>query len=176
MTFHPHQQVVQPFLISSDMHFFYHPSTYSNSLEAVVSRQNSFSYISSNCLLIYVVYWGRTHLLWWPQNIPYPACNCGNVLYQTQLTEASSSWSCLICCFCSSFIPTYCVSATSQSVDTADADADAYNDVDVVLDSLCFLCPPTIVIEQCKLNITCHFSSSNFWWTEEFNILIIWVI
>jgi hypothetical protein len=34
----------------------------------------------------------------------------GNVLYQTQLTEASSSWSCLICCFCSSFILTYCVS------------------------------------------------------------------
>ncbi len=30
----------------------------------------------------------------------------GNVLYQTQLNSASSSWSCLICCFCSSFIPT----------------------------------------------------------------------
>ncbi len=55
---------------------FYHPPTYSNSLEALVSRQNSFSYISSNCFLIYVVYWGRTHLLWWPQNIPYPGCNC----------------------------------------------------------------------------------------------------
>ncbi len=41
----------------------------------------------------------------------------------------------------------------SQSADTADADADADKDVDVVLDSLCFACPPTIVIEQCKLNL-----------------------
>ncbi len=41
----------------------------------------------------------------------------------------------------------------SQSADTADADADADKDVDVVLDSLCFTCPPTIVIEQCKLNL-----------------------
>ena len=41
----------------------------------------------------------------------------------------------------------------SQSADTADADADADENVDVVLDSLCFSCPPTIVIEQCKLNL-----------------------
>ncbi len=41
----------------------------------------------------------------------------------------------------------------SQSADTADANADASEDVDVVLDSLCFSCPPTIVIEQCKLNL-----------------------
>ncbi len=41
----------------------------------------------------------------------------------------------------------------SQSADTADANADADEDVDVVLDSLCFLCPPTIVDEQCKLNL-----------------------
>ncbi len=41
----------------------------------------------------------------------------------------------------------------SQSADTANADSDADEDVDVVLDSLCFLCPPTIVIEQCKLNL-----------------------
>ncbi len=38
-----------------------------------------------------------------------------------------------------------------QSVDTADADDD--EDVDVVLDSLCFLCPSTIVDEQCKVNL-----------------------
>ncbi len=41
----------------------------------------------------------------------------------------------------------------SQSADTADADADADEDGDVVLDSLCFPCPPTIFIEQCKLNL-----------------------
>ncbi len=41
----------------------------------------------------------------------------------------------------------------NQSADTADADADADKDVDVVLYSLCFSCPPTIVIEQCKLNL-----------------------
>ncbi len=38
----------------------------------------------------------------------------------------------------------------SQSADTADADAD--EDLDVVLESICFSCPPTIVDEQCKLN------------------------
>ncbi len=41
----------------------------------------------------------------------------------------------------------------SQSADTADANADADEDVNIVLDSLCFACPPTIVIEQCKLNL-----------------------
>ncbi len=41
----------------------------------------------------------------------------------------------------------------SQFVDTADANADADEDVDEVLGSLCFSCPPTIVIEQCKLNL-----------------------
>jgi hypothetical protein len=41
----------------------------------------------------------------------------------------------------------------SQSADTADANADADADEDVVLDSLCLSCPPTIVIEQCKLNL-----------------------
>ena len=41
----------------------------------------------------------------------------------------------------------------SQSADTADANADADKDIDVVLDSLCFSCSPTIVIEQCKLNL-----------------------
>ncbi len=83
----------------------------------------------------------------------------GNVLYQTQLNSASSSLSSLICCFCSLIIPTYCVStlnfrkggAISQSADTADADA--YEDVDVVLESLCFSCLPTIVDEQCKVNL-----------------------
>ncbi len=41
----------------------------------------------------------------------------------------------------------------NQSADTADTNADADEDVDVVLDSLCFSCPLTIVIEQCKLNL-----------------------
>ncbi len=39
----------------------------------------------------------------------------------------------------------------SQSAYTADADAD--ENVDVVLDSLCFSCPPTIVDKQCKVNL-----------------------
>jgi hypothetical protein len=39
----------------------------------------------------------------------------------------------------------------SQSADTTDADAD--EDVDFVLESLCFSCPPTIVDEQCKVNV-----------------------
>ncbi len=41
----------------------------------------------------------------------------------------------------------------SQSADTVDVNADADEDVDVVLHSLCFSCPPTIVIEKCKLNL-----------------------
>ncbi len=40
----------------------------------------------------------------------------------------------------------------SQSADTADADADADEDVVVVLESICFSCPPTIVDEQCKVS------------------------
>ena len=39
----------------------------------------------------------------------------------------------------------------SQSPDTADADAD--EDVNVVLDSLCCSCHPIIVDEQCKVNL-----------------------
>ncbi len=39
----------------------------------------------------------------------------------------------------------------SQSADTTDADAD--KDVDVVLESICFSCHPTIVDEQCKVNV-----------------------
>ncbi len=39
----------------------------------------------------------------------------------------------------------------SQSADIADADAD--KDVAVVLESHCFSCPPTIVDEQCKVNV-----------------------
>jgi hypothetical protein len=41
----------------------------------------------------------------------------------------------------------------SQSTVTTDADADADADEDVVLESLCFSCPPTIVDEECKVNV-----------------------
>ncbi len=43
----------------------------------------------------------------------------------------------------------------SQSADIADADADADadEDVDVVLELLSCSCPPTIVDEQCKVNV-----------------------
>ena len=83
----------------------------------------------------------------------------GNVLYQTRLNSASFSLSSLICCFCSSIIPTYCVStltfckggAMFQSANTADADAD--QDVDVVLESISISCRPTIVDEQYQVNV-----------------------
>jgi hypothetical protein len=39
----------------------------------------------------------------------------------------------------------------SQSAHTADAGVD--EDVDVVLELFCFSCPPTIVDEQCKVNV-----------------------
>jgi hypothetical protein len=39
----------------------------------------------------------------------------------------------------------------SQSADITDADAD--EDVDVVLEQICFSCPPTIVDEQCKVDV-----------------------
>ncbi len=42
----------------------------------------------------------------------------------------------------------------NQSADTADANAVADEDVDFVLDSLCFSCPPSIVDEQFKVNVT----------------------
>ncbi len=75
---------------------------------------------------------------------------------QPVLSEAA-----FFCWFCSSNIPTYCLStltfckggAIIQSADTADANADTDEDVDVVLESFCFSCPPTIVDEQCKLNL-----------------------
>ncbi len=38
--------------------------------------------------------------------------------------------------------------AMSQSADTADANADADEDVDVVLDSLCFSCPPPLLLNN----------------------------
>ncbi len=39
----------------------------------------------------------------------------------------------------------------SQSADIADTDAD--ENVDVVLESIRFSCPPTSVDEQCKVNV-----------------------
>ncbi len=74
----------------------------------------------------------------------------------------------------------------SQSADTADANADTDEDVDVVLDSLCFACPPTIIIEQCKLNLKVgvlilkkmRSCVAYLWLTQPFqtNMHIIWVI
>jgi hypothetical protein len=58
----------------------------------------------------------------------------------------------------------------SQSVDTADADADADEDVDVVLDSLSCSCPPTIVDDQCKVNLIVGVKScvAYLWLTQPF--------
>ena len=61
----------------------------------------------------------------------------------------------------------------SQSADTADADAD--EDVDVVLESICFSCPPTTVDEQCKVNVIVGIDLKNkkscvayLWLTQSF--------
>ncbi len=83
----------------------------------------------------------------------------GNVLYRTWLNSASSSLSSLICCFVPQlsqhivYQPLhFCKGgAISQSADTADADDD--EDVGSRLESLYFSCPPTIVDEQCKVNV-----------------------
>ncbi len=152
--------VMQPFLVSSDTNFVYHPSTYSNSLEG-------------SCFLAKWLILHKKQLL---------ADLCGLLQsYSSSLMSSKHSSHCLhflarfyighdwtqlvlpeallICCFCSSIIPTYCVltltfhkgCAMSQSSDTADTNAD--EDVDVMLESICFSCPPTIVDEQCKVNV-----------------------
>ncbi len=51
----------------------------------------------------------------------------------------------------------------SQSADTADADADADEDVNVVLDSLCFSCPPTIVDNKMKSCVAYLWLTQSFW-------------
>ncbi len=160
MTYNPHSEVMQPCLVSSDSNFFYHPSTYSNSLEAACFLAkwlllHKKQLLADLCGLL-VSY--SPSLMTSKHSSPCFAF-AGNVLYWTQLNSASSTWSCLICCFCSLIISTYCVStltfckggAMSQSADTADADAD--EDVDVVLESLSYSCPPTIFDEQCKVNV-----------------------
>ncbi len=110
MTLHPQQQVMQPFLVSSDRIFFYHPSTYSNSLEAscflakwlLLHKKQLLAFMWSVAVILIFLDVLKTFF----PLLAFP----GNVLYWTQLNSASSSLSCLICCFCSSIIPTYCVS------------------------------------------------------------------
>ncbi len=67
MTFHPHPKVMQTFLELSDTNFFYHHSTYSNSLKA--SR-----FLAKGLLLHYKQLLADLCGLWWPQNILPPAC------------------------------------------------------------------------------------------------------
>ncbi len=145
-----------------------------------------------------------------------------NVPYWTWLNSVSSFWSCIICCFCSAIIPTYCVSTLTFWKRWCNEPICRHSwcwcwcwcwwRCRCGVDSLCFSCPPTIVDEQCKVNlivgvlnlineelcslslvdtvisdqcanglpwfemITCHFFSSDFWYTEEFNMHIFWVI
>jgi hypothetical protein len=159
MTFHPHPEVMQPFLVSSDTNFFYHPSTYFNSLEASCFLTKWLLLHKKQLLADFCGLLGSYSPSLMTSKHSSPCLHLLANLYWTHLNSASSSWSCLICCFCSSIIPTYCVStltfhkggAMSQSADTANADAD--EDVAVVLKSLCFSCPPTIVDKQCKNNV-----------------------
>ncbi len=156
MTFHPHQQVMEPFLVSSDTHFFYHPSTYFNSLEAscflakwlllhkkqlladlgglLQSYSSSLMYSkkSSPCLHFLEMFYIRHN---W-----------------TQLVLSEAHWFVVFVPQLSQSTLTFCKGGEmSQSADTADANAD--EDVDVVLESLCFSCPPSIIDEQCKVNV-----------------------
>ncbi len=157
MTFQP-QPEVQPFLVSSDKNFFYHPSTYFNSLEASCFLAKWLPLHKKQLLADLCCLLGSYSPSLMTSKHSFPCLHLLAMIW-TWLNSASSFWSCLICCFCSSIIPAYCVStltfckggAMSQSADTADADAD--EDVDVVLDSLCFSCPPTNVDEQTKVNL-----------------------
>jgi hypothetical protein len=76
MTFHPHPEVMQPFLVSSDTNFFYHPSTYSNSLEAS-SFLNKWLLLHKTQLLADLcgLLGSYSHFLM-SSNILSPACIC----------------------------------------------------------------------------------------------------
>ncbi len=183
MTFLQQPEVMQPFLVSSDTNFFFHPSTYSNSLEAScflakwlllhkrqlladlcgLLQSYSSSLMSSKhsppCL------WSIWVILTFFDDLKTfltLLAIAGNVQYQTKFNSASSSWSYLICCFCSSFIPTYCVSTLTF--------LQRWCNGPVCRHSWCwwcwcwwryrrcvgftfFSCPPTIDIEKCKLNL-----------------------
>jgi hypothetical protein len=90
MTFHPQPEVMQPFLVSSDTYFFYHPFTYSNSLEASCFLAKWLLVHKKQLMLIYVVCWGHTHLLIDIKTF-FPLIEfAGNFLYPTQLNSASS--------------------------------------------------------------------------------------
>jgi hypothetical protein len=94
-------------------------------------------------------------------NIPSPACNCWQCSISDTIELSQFFLKLPNLLFLFLIYPNIlCINpdilqdgAMSQSADTADVDADADEDVDVVLDSLYFSCPPTIVFEQCKLNL-----------------------
>ncbi len=85
----------------------------------------------------------------------------GNVLYQTQLNSASSSWSCLTCCFCFLIYPNiFCINPDiSQRWCNEPVCRHSWCQCwcwwrcRCYVGLTCFACPPTIVIEQCKLNL-----------------------
>ncbi len=146
MTFHPQPEVMQPFFIIWHKHLL--SSLHLLQLFGSILFPGQMAYLTFVATACWFM-WSIGVILTFFDDLKTfltLLAIAGNVLYQTQLNSASSSWSSLIYCFCSSFIPTYCVStltfrkdgAMSQSADTADADADADEDVDVVLGSLCF--------------------------------------
>ncbi len=102
MTFHPHPEVMQPFLLSSDTNFFYHLSTYCNSLEASCFMAkwlllHKKQLLADLCGLL----WSYSSSLL-PSKHSSPCLHLQAMfytLYWTQLNSASSSRSCLICCF-----------------------------------------------------------------------------
>ncbi len=122
----------------------------------LVSLPNGFPYISSNCLLIYLVS-GVKFIVFNPCNTFFPLLAfSGSVLYWMQLNSASSSWRSFIFYFCSSITPIYCVSTLtfckggtySQPADTADAGAD--EDVAVVLEHFFSHVIPPLLMNNAK--------------------------
>ncbi len=110
MTFYPHPEVMQPFLVSSDTNVFYHPSTHFNSLEAscflakwlLIQKKQPACWFMWSVAVILILFDNLKTFF------PLLAF-AGNVLYQTRLNSASYSWSCLICFLFINYPNTLCI-------------------------------------------------------------------
>ncbi len=159
MTFNPHPEVMQPFLVP-DTTFLYHPSNYSNSLEASCFPAkwlllHKKQLLADLCGLL----WSYSpSLMTWKHSSP-----CLHLLAmfyikhdwtQPVLPEAVNFFS-----FCSSIIPTYCVSTLTFLQRWCNVPVCRHSwcrfwwRCRCFVKITCFSCPPTIVDEQCKFNV-----------------------